>query len=73
MSGNHFLETHLILASGDSFSRKWKPFSSIASDIFQEVLHSARGNRVEKRKREEKKKKKGEEKELFFPQNFFSC
>ena len=30
MSGNHFLTTHLILASGNSFSSQWKQFSSIA-------------------------------------------
>ena len=28
MSGNHFLKTDLILASGNSFSSWWKPFSS---------------------------------------------
>ena len=38
MSGNHFLKTD-ILASRNSFSSQWKPFSSIASDIFQDVLH----------------------------------
>ena len=39
MSGNHFLKKDLILVSGNLFSSQWKPFSSIASDIFQEVLH----------------------------------
>ena len=39
MSGNHFLKIDLILASGNSFSSQWKPFSSIASHIFEEVLH----------------------------------
>ena len=37
MSGNYFLKTDLILASGSSFSSQRKPFSSIASDIFQDV------------------------------------
>ena len=35
----HFLKTYLILASGNSFSSYWKPFSFIASDIFQGILH----------------------------------
>ena len=40
MSGNHFLKTDLFLTCGNSLSSQWKPFSSIASDIFQEVLHT---------------------------------
>ena len=39
MSGNQFLKTNLILATENRFSGLWKPFSSIASDIFLRVLH----------------------------------
>ena len=39
MSGNHFLKTDPIFASGNSFYSQWKSFSSIVSDIFQEVFH----------------------------------
>ena len=40
MSGKHFLKTYLILASEKPFFSCWKPFSIIASDIFQGVLHT---------------------------------
>ena len=39
ISGNYFLKTDLILASGNSFSSWLKPFSSIASGNFQECPH----------------------------------
>ena len=39
MSGNNFLKTDPLLPSGNSFSSYSKPFSFIASDIFQEVLY----------------------------------
>ena len=39
MSWNQFLKTELILACGNWFFGYWKPFSSIASYIFQGVLH----------------------------------
>ena len=46
MSGNHFLKTDLILSSENSFSSQWKTFSSIASDIFQEFLHSGQWKQI---------------------------
>ena len=39
MSGNYFLKTDLILASENLFFSQWNPFSSIVSNILQEVLH----------------------------------
>ena len=39
MSGNNFLKTDPLLPSGNSFSSYSKPFSFVASDIFQEVLY----------------------------------
>ena len=61
MSGNHFLKTDIILASGNSFSSKQKPFSSIPSDIFQEVLHPGQWKHIFQSRK----------KSTVFSQNFF--
>ena len=50
MNGNHFLNTDLLLASGNSFSSSWKPFSSSVSDVVQGVLHPHLHFLVQKKK-----------------------
>ena len=46
MSGNYFLKTDLTLASGNSFSSYWKPFSFLVSDTFQGVLHPSQWKHI---------------------------
>ena len=45
MSGNHFLKTNLILASGNSFSSQWKPFLPLPQMFFKKFFIPASGNK----------------------------
>ena len=44
MNENHFLKTDLILASGNSFFSKWKPFSSLPQIFFKKFFIQANEN-----------------------------
>ena len=46
MSINNFLKTAFILVNGNSLCSQWKPSSSIASYIFQEVLHPGQWKQI---------------------------